>query len=767
MAYLPFISPNQTSFPSCMGLFGSRTVRIGSEVSTEIYRVNKLPEDRSTITPLVVSRWLQLYVSESYRSFEKTYPAEPLFLCARSNEWRVSEMEGRLTVEFLNAFLRMNDMSAVKIRLLMHLGVMILISSAASIPYLAAMAVCWIVYHRGLNYFIVITCLSVFIVLLTPIMLLRKNRVAIYHYILVNFGKSHLSDTEKILREKLPLFQAIYLASVVVCLGSALSVGCFKYLSVDRESRNTLIKLTLGLAASLLTFFICQSLDRFFSQWSWLLISVILAKTLEPHLNPMSRDKALIASILCSFLLKLSLPSLLKSIGFGRFVRFLNSTWLRLGLSALLQRLRRRRQSQSLIQAAEEEKYDGFFETEELELVDDDELQALASDLGLSEEESGAVPPAFELSPSASLGGFRRSFRSSSEVQTLGMVDEAPDASPEKPDAVTLSIVIVGPLPIDGITIWIPILTDEPHLCEMVQSACDILGACSGVESLLSIETTYVIEVLIRTTSSSSSLRLSHWLTTESTLETINVLIQNQDGHLRSINVICKPVEADCMVQLHFGCDSGPSEENNLGFYNDHGDFLLDKVVELIRNQDGFENVQVLRLGKECDCLCSGRLTILTSISEDALCNRGISPSHLIESHRAIQNLLTASRQVSPKRIPYIWQPPIRAINAILFSLGYDLHKFEDENLCITMNLANHCIDVEITSDLVSTSYSGKSSLKKHHEWCAGLMAGVLQKPEYKCGLSRVLLAVILGQYMNLCVEACQQMKEEHNTDLG
>ena len=750
-----------------MGLFGSRTVRIGSEVSTEIYRVNKLPEDRSRVTPLAVSRWLQLHVPEGFRSFEKTHPAEPLFLCARSNEWRLANIEGRLSVEFLQADMRTRDMTAVRILLSLHLGVMVLISSPASIPYLAAIGACWTVYHRGLHHFILIVLLSSFIVLLTPLMLLRKNRIAIYHYILVNFGKSHLSDTEKILREKLPLFQAMYLASVVVCLGSALAVGCFKYLGVDRESRNTLIKLTLGLAASLLTFFVCQSLDRFCSQWSWLLLAVGLAKTLERHLNPMSRDKALIVSIILSFILKLTLPFILKAVGIGRFIRFLNSTWLRLGLSALLQRLRRRKQTPPAIQVENEEKYDGFFETGDLELVDDDELQAIASDLGLSEEEqlashtldscpSLSKRPSFE--SSLGISELMRRIRSSSEVQSLSLVDENPEVEMVS-DVINLPILVVGPIHIDGLTSWLPLATDDPDVGGMAQRACELISACNQMESLLSFEVTCAVEALVSVKSSGAALRLSHWLSTETTLESIDVLIQNQDSHLKSIDLKCKPIGSSCFLRLQFFCGSNSSEKKDPGFYNNHGNFLLEKVLFLIRNQEGFEDVKVIRLGNECDTVYGGQLSILTTLSEETLLEWGISSLTLIETNDSIQNIQMASNQFTPHQKSYVMRQHIKVRNAVLLALGFEEISSEEEFIRVTMTPIDNAVDTEITSKLFVPRSLGKSKSSRQHDLCANLMAGVLQRTEYDFGLSRVLLAVALGQYLSICKETIQNIK--------
>lgn len=168
---------------ACTGVFGSRHVHVDCDVSLEIYRVNRLPEARTEAVQLSVSRWLQ----SAPGSIDKTHPAEPLYLCARSNEWRMADIQGALAVQFSDASLRVSDMLQGRGKLLLHLAVMLAISSPLVIPYLAATIASWTVYLRGLQFFILIVGLSGCVICLTPLMLMRKNRLAVYQYVRHHF----------------------------------------------------------------------------------------------------------------------------------------------------------------------------------------------------------------------------------------------------------------------------------------------------------------------------------------------------------------------------------------------------------------------------------------------------------------------------------------------------------------------------------------------------------------------------------------------------
>jgi hypothetical protein len=294
--------------------------------------------------------------------------------------------------------LRYEDMRDTKLKVLIHIIIMLLISSTVMIPYLASSATSWFIYRHGLQYFLMIVTLSCCVVSLTPFMLTRKNRLLIYQYVRHHFSRNRMGDTDLIIRDKLPLFQSLYLSSVVVCLGSTLSLLSFLYFGIDREMRNTLLKLTFAIAGSLLTFFLCQSFERFFNQWFWVIVAVYLAKSIEMHVNPMSRDKALIVCILCSFGLKLVLPSIVKVLGINRMIRYVTSTSVRLGLSAVLTFFRKRKvplQASQLSQDITSEPYDGFFETEGIELIGQDDMDAIASDFGLNDDDStNSIPNA-------------------------------------------------------------------------------------------------------------------------------------------------------------------------------------------------------------------------------------------------------------------------------------------------------------------------------------------------------------------------------------
>ena len=114
-----------------------------------------------------------------------------------------------------------------------------------------------------------------------------------------------------VIQQRLPVFQALFFSSAVMCVGSTRSYIIYSYFGIDREIRNTMLKLTMGVAASWFAFFLCRSFERFFRDWLWLAMSVALAQLLDGHLNPLCRDEVMVVTIVVSYCLKRSFPRIL------------------------------------------------------------------------------------------------------------------------------------------------------------------------------------------------------------------------------------------------------------------------------------------------------------------------------------------------------------------------------------------------------------------------------------------------------------------------
>ena len=142
------------------------------------------------------------------------------------------------------------------------------------------------------------------VICFTPLMLTQKNRQLSRLYISYFFTRKQANETRVAVRERKPLFQALFFSSVVICMGSSFYYLIFSYLNVDREIRNILVKLTLGLAASWFIFFLCRSFERFVRDWIWIVMSVGLAQVLDSHLNPMCRNEILVTTMIITYITK-------------------------------------------------------------------------------------------------------------------------------------------------------------------------------------------------------------------------------------------------------------------------------------------------------------------------------------------------------------------------------------------------------------------------------------------------------------------------------
>lgn len=79
----------------------------------------------------------------------------------------------------------------------------------------------------------------------------------------------HMGIEQVIIRQRTPLFQALFFSSALMCIGTASSYAVYYYFGsvVDREIRNALLKLTISMAVSWFTFFLCRSFERFCRDW--------------------------------------------------------------------------------------------------------------------------------------------------------------------------------------------------------------------------------------------------------------------------------------------------------------------------------------------------------------------------------------------------------------------------------------------------------------------------------------------------------------------
>ena len=323
LCMLPLSSQIFQNYVQCDSIWGSRGVVVDVHGSVEFLKVNRMPaETLNTVhnLPIRATRWLELQSISSYVSQREIMfiPAEPFYLCARSNDWNGGE--SRLSIEFRTAYLREKDREMAVRKTILHIILVTAVSSVWLLPYIAAFVTYWITYTHGLDRFLIVLVLSVLIILSTPLMLTRKNRHLAVLYFNYFFHKFYFfneqkgiasKETRTVLRERLPLFQAVFFSSAVMCVGTSGSYIIYSYFGIDRETRNEIIKIVMGLAISWLVFFLCRSFEVFFKKWAWLGMTVSLLKFMESHLNPMCREEAMAAiTLMTLFIDKVFIPKL-------------------------------------------------------------------------------------------------------------------------------------------------------------------------------------------------------------------------------------------------------------------------------------------------------------------------------------------------------------------------------------------------------------------------------------------------------------------------
>lgn len=300
----------------CDSLWGSRSVVVEVQGSVEFLRVGKLPEENNEFrgaqsisstnilssTLLTATRWLEIQsVGRSYvwKKEIKHIPSEPFYLCARSNHWQRGESSMR--IEFRPSYFRENDYNWVIKKTLVHISLVVAVSSMWLLPYIAAMVTSVMVYIHGFDYYLIFLVFSGSVVCLTPFMFTKRNRHLAKLYLRYFFQRKQAREVRQLMRERRPLFQALYFSCVFMSVGSLAGFCIYSYLGIDRDFRNTIYKLTLAASAAWLAFFLCRTFEKFFRRWSWVPMTYALTLLLELHLNPMSKEEAVVAVIVITF----------------------------------------------------------------------------------------------------------------------------------------------------------------------------------------------------------------------------------------------------------------------------------------------------------------------------------------------------------------------------------------------------------------------------------------------------------------------------------
>jgi hypothetical protein len=305
----------------CNSIWGSRSVVVEVNGSVEFLKLAKLPRESNLYTDtndLHTTRWLELnsFVSSSASYLDslkdiKLVPCEPVYLCARSNDW--NGRDSSFNIHFRPGYIRLKDKDLIFSKCLMHLSLVFFVSSVWLLPYIAAFIVGTVTYKYAITYLVLFALFSLLVVCLTPFMLTKRNRHFARHYIKYFFTRIHAEETREIIKKRIIVFQAVYFSSVMVCIGLAGSQILYSYCGVDRNMKNVLIKICVGMAASWLTFSLCRSFERFCRDWSWIVLCIGLAQLLDKHLNPAARDEVFVVILLVSFITKASLNRLLKN----------------------------------------------------------------------------------------------------------------------------------------------------------------------------------------------------------------------------------------------------------------------------------------------------------------------------------------------------------------------------------------------------------------------------------------------------------------------
>lgn len=321
---------------NCENILGTRSVQVRAKGSIEVFKMTRFPEESNFNEYISVNatRWLELSQSDSKtlglqdtnnlvttqsdtlfttHEITKFVPAEPVYLCVRANDWS-GATHSTFEIKFHSASIRRIDKQTCRRYILIHIAFILLCASMYLLPYALAMSLGINVYYMGMKLYTPGLVLSVLVLFFCPLMLTSHNRYMARLYFKYFFTRSQAEETKKAIREKLPLFQSLFFSSALVVLGSFIVQLLYQYFGLDRELRNNLSRIILALATSWLVFFVARSFQRFVRNWIWILMSVILARSLNAHVNPMSRDEIVISILVATYVFKFLLKSTLRII---------------------------------------------------------------------------------------------------------------------------------------------------------------------------------------------------------------------------------------------------------------------------------------------------------------------------------------------------------------------------------------------------------------------------------------------------------------------
>ena len=332
----------------CSLVWGSRTVFVSGMGSVEFLRVpyRSLPQVSNSgdtngidvgLLSLQGTRWLEMIGSGLGADNKETrqVPAEPIALCMRSNSWRMHEDLASFKLEFRPTYIRERDRLAGLKKLLGHIALTIAASSVFLLPYLLSAIVTTIAYSYGLKHYMAILLFCSGVVMLTPMMFTRKNRHLAKLYINHFFTRVQAEETRMVIKQRLPLFQAVFFSSLLTCLGSSCAYIVYAYCGVEREWRNVLLKCTIGISSGWLVFYITRAFERFFKDWIWILMAAASAQALEQNLNPHIKLEVVFSVILLTLVVKLSVPRFLTLIH-GKVMMELGGVWSKKTLNRVI-----------------------------------------------------------------------------------------------------------------------------------------------------------------------------------------------------------------------------------------------------------------------------------------------------------------------------------------------------------------------------------------------------------------------------------------------
>lgn len=294
------------SFFQCSTIWGSRGVVVNVTGSVEFLQVKRFPSEASE-EPLYATRWLEMQslFDDAEQREIKHVSAQPFYLCARSIDWK--GRDSSFQIEFRPVYLRARDSTKCGQKLLMHLLLIVAVSSLWLLPYIAAFVFSVYTYTHGMHRFMMALAFSVVVVCLAPLMFTKRNKHKARMYIDYFFNRRNIRETSEFMQEGLPLFQALFFSSALMCTGCAGAHIIYSYLGVNREVRNSIIQVAMGLSMGWFVFVLCRSFERFFQSWSWLALTACLLQFMAPHLNPQCWDEAVVVVLFITAIVKYAL----------------------------------------------------------------------------------------------------------------------------------------------------------------------------------------------------------------------------------------------------------------------------------------------------------------------------------------------------------------------------------------------------------------------------------------------------------------------------